>query len=191
MPVQTTTTPANEPLSLEQTKKYLELDSERYNQIVQDLIIASREYCEQYCNLVFASRVVSEYFDTWPCGRIIELQLSPVSSVSAVNYLSSDGSTYSAFNSSNWAADIYSTNSRVVLNESASWPDIPILANAVRIDYTAGYALSDVPQAVKQAMRMLIAFWFENREDMALPGTTKNPRLRSADNLLNRVKRIV
>lgn len=49
---------------------------------------------------------------------------------------------------------------------SSNWPSVLYIPGAVQIHYTAGYSAdsSAVPEAVKTAMKMLIANWYENRE---------------------------
>jgi len=44
-------------------------------------------------------------------------------------------------------------------------------AATVKVNYVAGYgAATAVPQTIKQAMLMLIAHWFENREAVGTVG---------------------
>jgi uncharacterized phiE125 gp8 family phage protein len=46
------------------------------------------------------------------------------------------------------------------------WPSARSVRDAVQIRFIAGYgdAASDVPQAIKQAILLLVGHWFENRE---------------------------
>jgi len=59
------------------------------------------------------------------------------------------------------------------------WPQPGKAANGIEIDFTAGYgaAASDVPAPLRQAVLLLVAHWYENREpiavgspEMAVPG---------------------
>ncbi len=48
--------------------------------------------------------------------------------------------------------------------------------DAVRVTFTAGYgAASDVPAAIKQAIKMLVAFWYENRESANITESFETP----------------
>jgi hypothetical protein len=49
---------------------------------------------------------------------------------------------------------------------SAMWPAVLYVPGAVQIHYTAGYSTdgSKVPEAIKTAMKMCLANWYENRE---------------------------
>ncbi len=57
------------------------------------------------------------------------------------------------------------------------WPPVLYVPQSVRIHFRAGYSVdgSKVPEAIKTAMKILIANWYENRE-AAQPGVyTKLP----------------
>ena len=60
------------------------------------------------------------------------------------------------------------------------WPQPGKAANGVEIDFTAGYGAlaTDVPAPLREALLLLIAHWYENREpiavgapEMLVPGT--------------------
>lgn len=185
--IQTTVAPAYEPLVLEDVKLYLELDDTRYDALVTSLCKAAREYAENFTGINFAPRTVVEYFDCFPIGNTIQLSLSPANAVTYVKYIDSN-EALQTWPSSNYDTDLFSTVPRIVKKDTSSWPDIADLyPNAVQVTYNTGYAVA--PEAVKQAMKLTIGFWFENREDMQI-NVTNNPRIRSAQALLNMYKLI-
>lgn len=185
--IQTTVAPAFEPLVLSDVKLYLELDDTRYDALVTSLSKAAREYAESITGVNFSPRTVIEYFDCFPIGNTILLSLTPVSAVTSVKYID-EQETLQTWPLSNYHTDLFSPVPRVVKVDTASWPDIADLyPNAVQITYTTGYQVA--PEAVKQAMKLLIGFWFENREDIQI-NETNNPRIRSAQSLLNLYKQI-
>ena len=93
------------------------------------------------------------------------LPLAPVSSVSSVTY-------YDAANvSQTLASSVYELMTDgagpfVHLKPDQVWPDTYSRLDAVSITFVAGYgsAGSDVPQPIRQAIRLLAAHWNENRE---------------------------
>jgi uncharacterized phiE125 gp8 family phage protein len=185
--IQTTVAPAFEPLVLSDVKLYLELDDTRYDALVTSLCKAAREYAEMFTSLNFAPRTVTEFFDCFPLGNTISLSLSPANAVTSVKYID-EQEVLQTWPSSNYHTDLISSVPRVVKVDTASWPDIADLyPNAVQIAYTTGYVVA--PETVKQAMKLMIAFWFENREDIQI-NETNNPRIRSAQSLLNLYKQI-
>jgi hypothetical protein len=98
--------------------------------------------------------------------------------------LATTGGAYTVFASSNYDVDIVSAPARIVLHSNATWPNAVLEANAVKAVYTVGSATpADVAASIRVAMRLLIAFWYENREDMAIKSG-----VRSADALLSKCR---
>ena len=57
----------------------------------------------------------------------------------------------------------------MVLKKGEAWPSVTLAAaNGVRVRYVAGYgaAGSNVPQAIRQAILLVIGSLYENREDV-------------------------
>lgn len=55
---------------------------------------------------------------------------------------------------------------RIVLGPDKEWPTPRMQKDAVTITYTAGYgdAPTDVPEPIRQALRMIVAYWMNQRE---------------------------
>ena len=175
-----------EPLRLAEVKLHLELDDTRYDAMVTDLMRAARDYAEKYTSKYFAPRTVTEYYDYWPACTF-ELSYNPVSAVNAIRYLTQQY-TIETWSADNYRVDLFSSVARVSKRENASFPSLPNEINSVQVEYVTGYTES--PAMVKQAMKMLIAFWIENREDMQI-GIANNPRIRSANALLDNYKEVL
>ena len=48
-----------------------------------------------------------------------------------------------------------------------SWPTTQVRTDAIKIEYVVGFgdAITDIPQTVRHALMMLVAHWYENREE--------------------------
>lgn len=181
----TVTAPSFEPVSLALAKEWLKVSGSDEDSSITAIISAAREYVESHTGQFWAERTVTEYFDCWPDCNTIRLTVAPASAISSVQYIADGTSSYATFASGNYTKDTISDPPRIVLIDGASWPDLEPILNAVKVTYTAGLATAgDVPESVKTSIRLLIAFWYENREDMGLPATE-----RSAKNLLTTQKR--
>ena len=181
----TVTAPSFEPVTLALAKEWLKVSGNDEDLSITAIISAARDYVESHTGQFWAERTVTEYFDCWPDGNTIRLTVAPASAISSVQYIADGTSSYATFASGNYTKDVISDPPRIVLLDSASWPDLEPIPNAVKVTYTAGLATAgDVPESVKTSMRLLIAFWYENREDMGLPAAE-----RSAKNLLTTQKR--
>lgn len=58
----------------------------------------------------------------------------------------------------------------ITLNDGYSWPSVATRLDAVRLTWVAGYGATaaDVPAAIKHAVMLLAADWYEHRENSAL-----------------------
>lgn len=177
------TQPTTYPLTLAETKEFLRVDHNVEDSVVLSLIAAEVARVEAETGRALMSQTVEQYFDCWPNSRVLELDITPASSITSVKYLDASGSE-TTFNSTNYTADLLSIKPRVVLNTSSSWPSHGSFPNAIRVRYVAGYAdAASVPEALKLGMKHRIAFYYEKREDMQI-NELNNPRLRSADAVL-------
>lgn len=96
----------------------------------------------------------------------IILPKSPVSSISHVKYYDDDD-TATTWATSNYYLDNASEPNRFVLRKGVSYPTGLRTANALEIQYVAGYGgASSVPMQIKSACLTYAAYLFEHRGDM-------------------------
>ena len=50
-----------------------------------------------------------------------------------------------------------------VRNEDAAWPETTTKPNAVEVTFTAGWTEATLPRALRRAVCVLVAAWFEDR----------------------------
>lgn len=183
-----------EPVTLQEACDWLKLNKGDDDDVVRALISAAREYAESATSRQLLSKTVTEYWDCFPIlyagrnnynYRVMYLGAMPLASSSlTLSYLATTGGSYTTFDASNYDVDIVSTPARIVLHSNAAWPNAVLEANAVKAVYTVGSATpTDVAASIKVAMRLLIGFWYENREDMAIKAG-----VRSADALLSKCR---
>ncbi len=98
-------------------------------------------------------------------ARYIELPKAPLISVTAVT-LFNDADQGLSWPAANYFVDSASAPGRLVLRNAASAPSPQRAASGLQIDFTCGYgpAPGDVPAPLRQAVLMLMAHYFENRE---------------------------
>ena len=189
MPIQVLSPPISEPVTLVEAKMHLNLRNgfAAHDDMVAVLIQGAREWSEQYTGRSFASRTVTEHWDYWPtCG--IELQRSPVIEVTSVKYIAENTEILETLSPAAYYIDTVSEPARIVYNNDLSLPSLYERPNSVQVTYIAGYSdVANIPAAIKQAILLMVGFWYENREDMPT-NETNNPRIRSAQALLNSFK---
>ncbi len=170
MSIEISTAPATEPVTLTEAKAHLYVDTSNDDTMITSLIVAARVYAENYTRRAFITQTIKARYDHFQ--SFFEMEKPPLISVSSITYIDTTGSTQT-HSSSDYDVDIYSTPARITEGYGTTWPSTrSSVPNTVTIEYVAGYGdASDVPNTIKQAMLMMIAHWFENRET-TITGTT-------------------
>lgn len=162
-----TTAPTAQPVTLEEAKAWLRVDSNDDDLLIIALIEAATDHAETFTRRALVSRGLTLYLDAFPETREIVLLRPPLSAVSSVKYYDEDG-TLQTLSTAAYTVDTRSTPGRVVLNEDYDWPDTQAKPNAVEVAYTAGYGNSQaVPQGLRLAVQYILRHWFDNREMVA------------------------
>ena len=103
--------------------------------------------------------------DEFPCEGI-RIPLPPLQSVTYLRYVSPDtGLEVTLTENADYLIDTYSEPGWIMPGANG-WPAIMDTINAVRVRFVAGYEA--VPPAIKQAVMLLAAHYYENRESVVL-----------------------
>lgn len=188
----TVTTPSTRPLLgdpagafEDEVRDYVRQSSQDDDDLLRDLVKAAKNYIESHTNRTLFKSTLRLALDDWPSGREIPLPRGPLYSTTAltVTYFKSDGSTAVTFPSSKYDVATDGLVPRVVLKNSKSWPSSVLrAAEAVRVTYEAGS--TSVDYQAKQAARLLVGHWYENREGV-LVGSVSKPIEIAVESLLS------
>lgn len=163
------TEPSVEPVSATEAKLHLRIDHTTEDTYIGSLIKAARMHVEDIVGRALITRTYTAKLDTWPT-REFRLPYPPLVSVTSIKYTDEDNVT-ATVSASDYTVDTYSEPGRVVLKSTATWPSVTLAdTNGVEIIWTAGYgaAGSNVPEVFRQAILLLVAHWYENREAVAV-----------------------
>lgn len=165
MNVRVYTAPAVEPLNAIEVEDHCRIDSDASEHMVLDgLIRTAREFVENYIGRALITQTLDLVLDGWP-GSIV-LPRSPVQTITSITYVDYLGVS-ATVPVTDYYLDDDNDPARVVLNYGKSWPTVALRpSGAIVVRYEAGYgdAGPDVPQSIRQAMLLLIGYWYENRE---------------------------
>ncbi len=179
------TPPASAPLSLAETKTYLKVTGTADDTLINQIITALRKSCEDWTGRVLVTQTWTLWRDAFPhrerdrlphdgyfelpvdfadeAQRVIPIPRSPLQSVTFLKTYNT-GNQATAFDASKYFVDTASEPGRIVLNQSSSWPAGLRPANAVEIEFVAGYGdASAVPDALKQGMLLWIKLLVADR----------------------------
>ena len=169
-----TTPPTSQPISIDDAKCQSRIDDEADDALIGAYIIASRRYLERVMCRSFVTTTWTMTMDFFP--RIIETPRSPLASVVSIKYDDENGDEQTLATSV-YTVDTTREPGRIVEASGESWPSVDDEINAVRVEFTAGYGTpATVPETIKQAIRLLTAHYYENRESSTDKPLTEIPR---------------
>jgi uncharacterized phiE125 gp8 family phage protein len=178
------TAPTDEPVTLNEAKLHLRIDTSPISAhpddtMVTALIKAARHSCENFQNRSYITQTWTLYLDSFPDGDYIEIPKPPLQGVvelaykdtagtlQTVSFLDPSGSPQLAI--TDYMVDVAHEPGRLYLKYGKSWPSTYDEAQAVQVQFLCGYGdAADVPEEVKQAMLLTVAQLYENRGDIAV-----------------------
>ena len=157
--------PAIEPISLTDAKIHLRVDNDAEDTLIQSLITAARVHIEVSLSIAMIRQNWLWLLDAWPARRALPLPLRPVSAITSVRVIDAGG-TAQTLPADAYLLDGRGNPARLVASKTGAWPKPGQVAYGIEISLEAGYgaATGDVPQPLRQALLLLVAHWFEQRE---------------------------
>lgn len=168
--------PAIEPITLDETKAHLRIDEglSTDDDYISALITVAREYCESFQNRAYITQTWQVSFPYWP-DYTIDIPLGNLQSIEAIMYKDSTGVETTLTEDVHYVVSTRGVLGKVAPVFGMPWPPfVPWPLDAVRIEFRCGYGDSaqSVPEKVKQAMKLLIAHWYERRTPLPETGQT-------------------
>lgn len=166
--------PDIEPVTLEEAKLHLKVETDDDNDLIEALITAAREYCEGFQRRAYIVQTWELWLDAFPEQQWIQLPRPPLQEATVEYYDVND----IAYDFTDFFVDTKSEPGYIVLNYDAVWPTTVLRpANGVCITFIAGYGdgteydeAESVPRKVKQAMLLIVGAWYEQRENSIATG---------------------
>ena len=163
---------ASQPVSVSEAKSHLRVDIADDDTLIGNLITSATEYVELYTGRSFIQRTYRA--DLPDFASAIRLPRGPVITLSSVAYY--DTSSPEALTT--WAASNYYLHNDIFWRrDGISFPSVGSRVDNVQITYTAGTLdqasprADATPQAIQQAILLLVAGMYENREtEILYPG---------------------
>lgn len=179
-----TVAPASEPVTAAQVKLQTKVDYSTEDSLIAIYIQAARELVEKKMGIALLPQTIQEKYSAWPLAdrlnpyRAIRLRRYPLRSVSSIAYLDEDGASQ-VLDSSAYTSAGTAYPPLVAPANGHEWPGVLEQVGAITITYTAGYDDADsVPADIRQAILLIVADWFDNRENAV------HERMTAADAIL-------
>lgn len=170
-PVRTVAPDAGDPIvTWDQAEKHLRLDGDTSEQaMVEALVAAATQHLDGWSGILGRALVTQTWRQDFDGFRYcLRLPLAPVQSIETVTYYDGDNAQQTL------GSDVYELRTDelgpyVGLKPDQSWPGVYGRIDAVSVTFVAGYgAASAVPQAIKQAILLMVGSWFEGREETVI-----------------------
>jgi uncharacterized phiE125 gp8 family phage protein len=165
------TGPVSEPLSTDEFKDFARITDSIEDHLIDSFGLAAREKVEDDTRRALITQTWDWILDEFPdsSDAALTVPLPPLQSITSITYVDTNGT------SQTWSADEYQVDSasrqgRIMPAYGESWPDTRDEMNAATVRYIAGYGDNavDVPERLLQAMKVLVATWYEHREELVL-----------------------
>lgn len=185
MAVTIITPPAVEPVSLTEMKAHLNIIDSNDDDLISGAIVAARQVVEAHLGQSLVATEFDLFLDRFPAVATLasrrnsfgftdpaanfQLPGSPVLSVESVNYLDPVSAAEVVLDPTLYTVDVASNPARIAPGP-AGWPVTASTINAVRVRYVAGYGAdaAGVPDALKHAVKLTAASFYENREGVVV-----------------------
>ncbi len=152
--------PAAEPVTLGEIKEHLRVTHNDEDALITGMAVAAVRAVEARGGLALMPQAWRLSLDTPPDETVL-LPIAPVSAVDGVSVIDGNGVAQTI------DANLYeaATGAPGRVRPAGPWPAPGVALDGVRIDFTAGYAdAASVPEPLKQAVKLLAAYFFETRE---------------------------
>lgn len=179
------TAPAAEPVTLAEAKDHMRITDNDSDSFIHSLIIEARQMLEQISGIAFITQTWKLTIDHWPGysdpwwngvrqgyigdlqggHAVVPLPRYPLQEIDSITVYDEDSNPTSVVVADVFDVDVESLRGRLVLKTGATWPVALRRSNAIQINYTSGYGDSptDVPEALKRAIRVMVAYMFKHR----------------------------
>lgn len=159
------TPPAAEPVTADEARLHLRVDTGDEDALITTLITAARMRAEWYTGRALMTQSWVLWRDSLPAAGIIEIPLPPLNSVQSVTLYGEDD-TARVLSTALYRVDVTSVPGRVAWKNTFSPTASLRPINAIAVNFTAGYGnAAAVPAAVRQAILCIVADLYQHRGD--------------------------
>lgn len=164
-PVTVTAAPTEEPLSLDDAKAHLNVLHDDDDDLIASHLAAARSHVETATGTRLCTQTVTARTDNW-CD-LARLPVAPVRALTSIAYVDAAGGAQT-LSPSVYDARLEGLEPTVVLNAGRVWP-ARAPGSLITVTAEVGYGeAADQPQAVVQALKLLIAGFYADREGGSL-----------------------
>jgi uncharacterized phiE125 gp8 family phage protein len=173
-------------LTLEEVRHHVRVDDDETEMAyLGSLIAVATDYIENRRSEALLDQEWTMTLDSFPgFSRGLKIPRPPLQTITSITYTDTQGATQT-LDSSLYRVLATSRPGEVHPVYGTTWPSTLPDAGVVTVVFQAGYeTAADVSEGLKQAAKIMVATWFEQREAV-ITGTSVSRVPRSADALID------
>lgn len=145
----------------------LALESAEVASEIASLVVAARQSLEREHDVLLREVVAFTWtIDDWPlAGESYYLPVSPMQSITSIQYVDTDGNTQTLAGSNYRLRKPTYGRASIVFSEAAVFPKRKA-DTEITISVSAGWGVGKVPEVAKQAVRLTLTTMFDESEDV-------------------------
>ncbi|KAB0679951.1 head-tail connector protein [Aureimonas leprariae] len=151
-----------EPVSVAEAKAWCRIERSDEDDLIAALVTAAREMVERETRAVLVKRGFRIALEAVPADRRVRLPRTPLGAVTMITAYGADGTSRN-FMPAGATPDRASGEDVVVLADDV----VAAAANGVEVEFIAGFDAGSVPEALKLAVKEIVAASYEMRGAVA------------------------
>ncbi len=158
--------PAVEPLTLAEAKAFLRVEHADDDGLIAALIAAARSHVENATRCALITQRWRLSLDSWPDNGLIDVRPGPLQALAAARVYDEAGVTRDL----DTQAFLADCAANVIAFAPSALPRPGRVAAGIALEVVCGYGdtAAAVPEPLRQAVRLLVAHWYENRGLVAI-----------------------
>ena len=165
------TAPAVEPVTLDEARAFLRVEHNDDDELIAALVAGSRIHVEAQTRRALITQSWRLARDNWPDDGRLRVVPAPLRALTAARVYDFNGNAQDV----DLQAFVPDLGASVLAVAPWAVPAPGRIVAGIELDVTVGYgdAALDVPEPLRQAIRLLTAHWYENRGLVAAGVTTQ------------------
>lgn len=188
-PAVVTVAPAAEPIATADAKLQVRVDGNDENALIDAYVASARSHVEGVTGTRMVTQTVSLKTDDW--NDLADLPVAPIQSITTIAYVDTAGDVIT-LSSSVYETRLDLLEPSVVLKHGQTWP-ARLPGSLITLTAVVGYGAAGAqPAAVLQAIRLVMADFYAQRETVSDGPMVSAPVAASVESLLcNHTKHLI
>lgn len=162
-----TVAPTSYPVTLQEVKDNASITFSQHDALLDNMIAAASDYAEDVTATALMTQTWEHHYDKFT--NALPVPLKPLISIDAVDYYDT-ANVLQTLDTANYYVSSTGYPVKIATVDGVSWPVTENRMDAVRVTGQFGYAeQADVPEPIRQAIIMLVGYWYDTRGAVAAP----------------------